>query len=244
MAIIGNMKEDQEVFWIDHNNFIHGELAYQVVGEANRGRISGVHYWRHGDDVVKATILIEAGVADSRPPALNAKVNVMGIIGESSAASFDHCELCKVTKGHHLADCPNKTDRSRPQRTFTRFPNCAGRDGVDDLLLQELEAAGIPSVRFPQTRRSAGEVRTVITGVLERWSFRRALVNWVAEGPGLPIEEAEKLHASHGREVRVDGDCICPTPGERCKGFGIRLYHVDTQEGLKALADALKRVGE
>jgi hypothetical protein len=134
-------------------------------------------------------------------------------------------------------------DQVQPERTFTRFRNCAGREGVDDLLLQELAAAGIPSTRLPECLRNTGEVKTVITGILHRWSFRRAWVYWVAEGPGLPIEEAEKLHESHGREVRVDGDCTCPAPRERYKGFGVGLYHVDTAEGLKALADALKRVG-
>ena len=45
-----------------------------------------------------------------------------------------------------------------------------------------------------------------------------------------------------GRDVRVDGHCLAPSPLEWCKGFAVGMYHVDTPEGLKALADTIKLV--
>ena len=69
MSKIGEMKEDDHLFWIDHNNFIHGDLAYQVESEGRAGRIHGFHYWRSENEIIRATISTEAGVADSRPPA-------------------------------------------------------------------------------------------------------------------------------------------------------------------------------
>lgn len=50
-----------------------------------------------------------------------------------------------------------------------------------------------------------------------------------------------ELYRTHGREVRVEGNCICPTPDYE-NGFGIGLYHVDTPAGLKALADMIKGI--
>lgn len=72
MSKLGEMAEGQHIFWIDRNNFIHGDLAYQVDETAPRGRngrIRGFHYWRCNNDVIKATVLTEGGVADSRPQA-------------------------------------------------------------------------------------------------------------------------------------------------------------------------------
>jgi hypothetical protein len=51
-----------------------------------------------------------------------------------------------------------------------------------------------------------------------------------------------KLYAMHGEVVRVEGGCSAPTPLEYNKGFGVGCYHVDTAEGLKALADTLSEV--
>lgn len=74
------------------------------------------------------------------------------------------------------------------------------------------------------------------------WQFERAWYYWRASGPGLPVEIAERLHAKHGQVVRVGGHCGCPSPREWYKGFGVGLYHIDTQDGLNALADALRIV--
>jgi hypothetical protein len=65
---------------------------------------------------------------------------------------------------------------------------------------------------------------------------------WVAEGPGIPPDDAERLHARFGRVVRVDGHCGAPSPREWFGGFAVGLYHVDTQEGLGALAVTIREV--
>ena len=44
--------------------------------------------------------------------------------------------------------------------------------------------------------------------------------------------------------MRVEGHCGCPSPLEYNKGFAVGLYHVDTPEGLKALADTIKQVAK
>lgn len=127
------------------------------------------------------------------------------------------------------------------------FPNLASGDhsseniGITTSITDsELWAAGIgvSSIRFPVR----GEVPTRSYGVLSMWGFQRAWYYWVAKGPGMPVEVAERLHESHGKEVRVDGHCGCPSPREWFKGFGVGHYHVDTPEGLKALAEAILSV--
>ena len=123
----------------------------------------------------------------------------------------------------------------------TYLPNLAGSDESDKVCTQELEAAGITVVALPECARK-GETKTCIMGEVGHWSFTRAWRYWVAEGPGLPVEAAEILHEQHGKEVRVDGHCGCPSPREWFKGFGVGLYHIDTQEGLTALAQALAKV--
>ena len=122
------------------------------------------------------------------------------------------------------------------------FPNMAGRKDCDGILWRELEIAGITPVRLPIVLQA--EVPTRIIGTLEpmRWGFRRAWYYWVADGPGIPPAYAAELHRRHGNDVRVDGHCLSPSPLEWCKGFAVGTYHVDTPEGLKALADTIKRV--
>ena len=121
------------------------------------------------------------------------------------------------------------------------FPNVAGHPNPDDILRAELEAAGIPVFESEIHRAHQGEVKTAISGTTKRWSFDRAWYYWVAKGDGLPPRYARELHEIHGREVRVDGHCMSPSP-EYYDGFAVGLYHVDTPRGLKALADMLKRV--
>lgn len=124
------------------------------------------------------------------------------------------------------------------------FPNYAGRDDVDAELSKELEDAGINAVCINILRKSSGEVVTGVMGELEPsgWGFRRAWYYWVASGPGIPPNFADKLHEEFGQEVRVDGHCGCPSPKEWCNGFGVGMYHVDSRRGLKALADVIKQI--
>lgn len=120
--------------------------------------------------------------------------------------------------------------------------NYAGRADVDDEIAAELAGAGIKVERLPEIMRTRHpEMRTVVVGTLGPWSFQRAWYYWVAQGPGLPPEYADPLHETHGQEVRVDGHCGCPSPREWYKGFGVPLYHVDSQSGLNALAAAIRR---
>jgi len=122
--------------------------------------------------------------------------------------------------------------------------NYAGFFDKDAEISKELEDAGIPICKLPEfmRNRKESEVHTIIVGSLHGWSFDRAWYYWICKGPGIEVEVAEKLHAEFGQEVRVAGHCGCPSPREWYKGLACGSYHVDTQRGLKALADTIKEV--
>lgn len=141
--------------------------------------------------------------------------------------------------------------QSNPGRT--PFPNLARlyQNGaeyrhiyadLDVQILEELTAAGIPAVGPCEVLRKGREVPTAYTGEFCRWGFRRAWYYWVAEGPGIPADKAQDLWLTHGKEVRVEGHCGCPSPLEWNHGFATGMYHVDTAEGLRALAELLKSI--
>ena len=133
---------------------------------------------------------------------------------------------------------PDYPDKSKS------FPNYAGRSDVDELLIKELEDAGITANNYSFLKDGSGEVKSGVFGELPYWGFRRAWYYWVANGAGIPPEYAEQLHKTHGQVVRVDGHCGCPSPLEWFEGFAVDRYHVDSPEGLKALADTIKQVIE
>ena len=121
------------------------------------------------------------------------------------------------------------------------FPNYAGKKDVDYELTRELKKAGIEVTPLPESmRESMGEVKTIIMGSLHKWCFKRAWHYWTCEGPGIPVDDAEELHSVHGRVVRVDGHCGCPSPRHQFHGLACGSYHVDSQEGLNALANTIK----
>ena len=131
------------------------------------------------------------------------------------------------------------------------FPNRAGAHAdTDDILRAELKAAGIPTMQEAEgkppefmadlLRSTSGEVKTSVIGCLHGWTFKRAWYYWMCSGPGIEVAAAERLHAEHGRTVRVGGHCGCPSPREWFKGLACGHYHVDSPEGLKALADTIK----
>jgi len=125
------------------------------------------------------------------------------------------------------------------------FPNYAGMDDIDELLVEELTAAGIGPVKLPEIFRDRHpEMRTIVIGDMGSWEFKRNWNYWIAQGPGIPPKYANALHALHGKYVRVDGHCGCPSPFEWFHGFAVGHYHVDTATGLKALADTIKLVVE
>lgn len=125
---------------------------------------------------------------------------------------------------------------------------------LDQTVEAELHAAGLVSMAasfgpsiWETFRKSAGEVPTKHVGMFPDgsgigWTFKRAWYYWVCSGPGIPPDDANKLHETHGQQVRVDGHCGCPSPEEWCKGFAVGLYHVDTPEGLAALVKTLLEV--
>lgn len=138
---------------------------------------------------------------------------------------------------------------------MTAFPNKAGDHlDTDDILRAELKAAGIQTLQEADgqppeyladfIREGSGEVKTSVIGCLYGWTFKRAWYYWMCSGPGIDVESAEALHAAYGQDVRVEGHCGCPSPRKRFKGLGCGSYHVDTQEGLKALADTIKFIIE
>lgn len=124
------------------------------------------------------------------------------------------------------------------------FKNYAGDFHADEAIATELALAGITVQKLELLRNSHPEMRTSVLGQLGPWRFRRAWRYWIATGPGIPPAEAERLHTSHGQAVRVDGHCGCPSPLEWFQGFAVGCYHVDTQDGLNALAATIRSILE
>jgi hypothetical protein len=131
------------------------------------------------------------------------------------------------------------------------FPNKAGDHAdTDDVLRAELRAAGIQTLQEVEGEKqeymadflhsNSVEVKTSVIGYLWGWEFKRACYYWMCKGPGIEVAAAEALNVSHGRSVRVDGHCGCPSPREQFKGLACGSYHVDDPEGLKALADTIR----
>jgi len=106
----------------------------------------------------------------------------------------------------------------------------------------ELEAAGCAYEDHDFLLRQCGEVPTSIIGVQSRWSFRRAWYYWVAEGPGIPPDIAEKFHQTWGGEVRTAGFAGGISPLKWCEGFAVDSYHIDSQDGLNAFVALLKSI--
>jgi hypothetical protein len=123
-------------------------------------------------------------------------------------------------------------------RKEKKMENLAGETKADLSILKELSEAGIEIV---EGKKSRGEVPYTLTGRLADWTFSRAWYYWVARAEkGLPLKVAAKLYKKHGKVVRVEGHCGCPPPEEWLNGEGrIDLYHVDSQEGLNALASVI-----
>ncbi len=111
---------------------------------------------------------------------------------------------------------------------------------IDRFVQAELNAAGITPHKLPYGPN--GEVPTRYIGLLHSWDFQRAWRYYIAKGPGIPPDVAQRFHQVWGHEVRVDGHCGCPSPLEWFKGFAVGQYHIDTQEGLNAFAGLLRSI--
>lgn len=117
---------------------------------------------------------------------------------------------------------------------------------TDSAVAFELMDAGIECQGFEMFRKSPNqtwnEVPTKWIGSLCMWGFNRAWHYWIAKGPGIPPDEAEKFHEKWGTQVRVGGHCMCPSPREWVCGFAVGEYHIDTQDGLNAFAELLRSI--
>ena len=132
-----------------------------------------------------------------------------------------------------------------------KMKNLAGETKADLHILRELSDAGIEIV---EGEKSRGEVPYTLTGKLADWNFNRAWTYWMAGAEeGLPLEVATELHnreyaekgerqpETYGQAVRVAGHCGCPPPKEWLNSDGrIDSYHIDSQEGLNALASSIR----
>lgn len=128
--------------------------------------------------------------------------------------------------------------------TFRNMCDHLSPEEADDIPAAELKAAGIKVEKLDWVLNKNSEVRTRIVGSLHGWIFKRAWYYWICNGPGIELGCATALHEKFGKTVRVDGDCSCPSPLKRFKGFACGHYHVDDAEGLKALADVIRLITE
>ena len=115
------------------------------------------------------------------------------------------------------------------------FPNMAGSQCKPYVIAGELLCARIEVV--PDQSTKGMEVDCRLVGRYKGWTFRRLWYYWAAEGPEIPLVYAKALHESHGKEVRVHGDCGAPAPTGP-----VGHYHVDTQSGLNALMATIRHV--
>lgn len=133
------------------------------------------------------------------------------------------------------------------------FENKAGDHADTDSALRiELKAAGIPTIQEeagePESylarilRKNSGQVKTSVIGVLYGWTFTRAWRYWVCEGPGIEVEYAQRLQNDFGNTLRANGDAGCRGPEFWFKGLACGMYHVDSTDGLKALADTIRLI--
>lgn len=119
--------------------------------------------------------------------------------------------------------------------------NLAGnKPDVDSQLRSELTLAGLTPTDKLGYLFYKSEVKATVYCEQYGWLFTRAWNYWVAEGDGIPVDPAMKLWNEWGDVVRTNGHCGCPSPLWYNKGLGTSLYHVDSIDGLKALADTIK----
>jgi hypothetical protein len=91
--------------------------------------------------------------------------------------------------------------------------NLAGSKEADAWCASELTAAKIEIVMLPEPQRD--EVSTCVTGKIGDVTLTRAWYYWRAHGR-VPAEVARRLydHLIGRKDVRVNGHCGCPAPGE------------------------------
>lgn len=107
---------------------------------------------------------------------------------------------------------------------------------------RELAAAGIPSLTaYPNLKFHEVSARTV--GVLEFpkgivFGIQRASSYYAVRGThSLPCREAVLLNRTWGSQVRINGDS---GGNESVPGNGVSSWHIDSLQGLEALALSLR----
>ena len=114
--------------------------------------------------------------------------------------------------------------------------NLARVDDCDVYIRAELLLADITAVAVGRT---TCEVPYSVIGRHRGWTFTRAWYYWVCRadpGKALPSKSAKTLSDRYHKEIWIDGHCGCPEFDETQHGPAVGLYHVDTVEGLRALA--------
>lgn len=117
-------------------------------------------------------------------------------------------------------------------------------EDLDRTIIEELVEAGIKYEVYSWIDRSSRKTEvptTVLSGVCS-WNFERAWKYWICSGPGIPPDKAEEFDKKWGNVCRVGGYGGGISPLKWYKGFGVPLYHVDTQEGLNAFVELLKSI--
>jgi hypothetical protein len=112
---------------------------------------------------------------------------------------------------------------------------------LDAQITAELQLAGIEAHTLPYVPTNT-EVKTLVRGTVGPWIFTRHWSYWSAKGPSIPTTAALELFQDHSATVRANGHAGSPSPLELYQGFGVTSYHIDDPEGLKALADVIKRI--
>ena len=132
--------------------------------------------------------------------------------------------------------------------------NLAGIEDCDKFIQKELERAGVEPIIVPKKRT---EVPYKYVGRVGNWVLTRAWKYWVvrAEGKGLPLDVATKMHekefpdemydnfygySTYGNVIRVAGHAGCPHPKEWEDDGYVNTYHIDLQEGLNEFVRTAK----
>lgn len=130
---------------------------------------------------------------------------------------------------------------------YSNLANYNSHTNHDLQIASELEYAQVERLEGPDSilkRIADRQVETTVIGDLLGWTFIRGWRYWVVTGPGLDFPIAMELWKQHGGYVRTNGDAGGPSPWELNHGFATTAYHVDTDDGLKALADCIKATHE
>jgi hypothetical protein len=123
--------------------------------------------------------------------------------------------------------------------------NLAQVDLCDIDIALELQAAG---VRFERLDYALSEVPYHLVGKLGKWTFIRSWYYWKAtapDGEGVPDDNAKAFNNHWRGQVRVAGFAGGTDVHNWLSSSGtIDSYHIDTQEGLNAFADLVRKLAK